>query len=123
MNKYEKVRVMIDYVYSQILKSIGFKKEDIVLNESELIYIIDTYTCEPGIRKLKEKVFELFREVNLRYLLGTINQFPYNITMSFIEDVFADKHKVHYNQISKEPEVGIVNGLFATNTGLGGIIY
>jgi ATP-dependent Lon protease len=69
MNKYEKVRVMIDYVYSQILKSIGFKPGDILLEDTELIYIIDTYTCEPGIRKLKEKVFELFREVNLRYLL------------------------------------------------------
>jgi ATP-dependent Lon protease len=123
MNKYEKVRVMIDYVYSQILKSIGFKKNDILLEETELIYIIDTYTCEPGIRKLKEKVFELFREVNLKYLLGDITGFPYYITKDFIEDVFADKHKVHYNQISNESEVGIVNGLFATESGLGGILF
>ena len=123
MNKYEKVRVMIDYVYPQILKLIGFKKNDILLEESELLYIIDTYTCEPGIRKLKEKVFELFREVNLQYLLGSINGFPYTITKSFIETIFAEKIKIHYNQISKAPQTGIVNGLFATESGLGGILF
>jgi ATP-dependent Lon protease len=123
MNKYEKVRVMIDYVYPQILKSIGFKQNDILLGEDDLIYIIDTYTCEPGIRKLKEKVFELFREVNLQYLLGLIKGFPYTISKSFVENIFAEKPKVHYNQISKDPEIGIVNGLFATESGLGGILF
>jgi ATP-dependent Lon protease len=123
MNKHEKVRVMIDYVYPQILKSIGFKNNDILLEEKELLDIIDTYTCEPGIRKLKEKVFELFREVNLRYLLGSIKGFPYTISKSFIEQIFAEKMKVHYNTISKEPAVGIVNGLFATESGLGGILF
>ena len=123
MNKYEKVRVMTDYVYPQILESIGFKENDILLGEDDLIYIIDTYTCEPGIRKLKEKVFELFREVNLQYLLGTIKGFPYTISKSFVENIFAEKPKVHYNQISKDPEIGIVNGLFATESGLGGILF
>ena len=123
MNKYEKVRVMIDYVYPQILKLIGFKKNDILLEEPELLYIIDTYTCEPGIRKLKEKVFELFREVNLQYLLGKIGGFPYTITRSFIETIFAEKMKVHYNKISNAPQIGIVNGLFATESGLGGILF
>jgi ATP-dependent Lon protease len=123
MNKYEKAHVMTNYVYPQILKSIGFKKNDILLEKNNLIYIIDTYTCESGIRKLKEKVFELFREVNLRYLLGSIKGFPYTISKSFIENIFAEKPKVHYNQISKEPEIGIVNGLFATESGLGGILF
>jgi ATP-dependent Lon protease len=123
MNKYEKVHVMTDYVYPQILNSIGFKKDDILLEKNNLIYIIDTYTCEPGIRKLKEKVFELFREVNLQYLLGSIKGFPYTISKSFIENIFAEKPKVHYNQISKDSEIGIVNGLFATESGLGGILF
>lgn len=123
MNKYEKVHVMINYVYPKLFKLIGFKNKDILLEEPELLYIIETYTCEPGIRKLKEKVFELFREVNLQYLLGEINEFPYTITKSFIEIMFADKMKVHYNQISKAPQIGIVNGLFATESGLGGILF
>ena len=55
--------VLCDYVFPQILSSIGFNNNDLILDESELIYIIDTYTCEAGIRKLKEKIFELFREI------------------------------------------------------------
>ena len=30
--------------------------------------MIESYTYEPGVRKLKEKVFEILRELNLRYL-------------------------------------------------------
>ena len=123
MNKYEKVQVMKNYVYSQILDSIGFQMGDIILDDFELLHIIDTYTCEPGVRKLKEKVFELFREVNYQYLLENITKFPYKITTEFIEDKFTDKPKVHYNTIAKEPQIGIVNGLFATEDGLGGVLF
>jgi ATP-dependent Lon protease len=123
MNKYEKVEVMKNYVYSQIVESIGFQKGDIILDDNELLHIIDTYTCESGVRKLKEKVFELFREVNYRYLLGHILNFPYKITIEFIEDKFTDKPRVHYNIIAKQPEIGIVNGLFATDNGLGGVLF
>lgn len=123
MNKYEKVEVMKNYVYKQIISSIGFKCEDIILDDNELIHIIDTYTCEPGVRKLKEKVFELFREVNYRYLLGEINEFPFKITIEFIENKFSNKPKIHYNTIAKQPQFGIVNGLFATESGLGGVLF
>ena len=30
-------------------------------------YIIENYTYEAGVRKLKEKLYEIIREVNLNY--------------------------------------------------------
>jgi endopeptidase La len=122
MKQHEKIQVLQNYIFPQIIDSIGFKKEDIILEDSELIFIIDTYTCEAGVRKLKEKVFELLREVNLRYLMNEISDFPFTITIDFIKEIFSHKQKIQYKKIPKFPAIGIVNGLFATNDGLGGII-
>ena len=43
------------HIIPEIIENIGFSNDDIILDESELIYIIDTYTYEAGARKLKEK--------------------------------------------------------------------
>ena len=40
---------------AEILKDVGFTKEEIVIDEKEIIDIIETYTYEAGVRKLKEK--------------------------------------------------------------------
>ena len=37
----------------------------IKFNKDALIYIIKNYTYEAGVRKLKEKVFEIIRQINL----------------------------------------------------------
>ena len=39
------------------------------------MYIIDTYTYEAGARKLKEKLYEIYREINLKYLTDSNNFF------------------------------------------------
>ena len=59
--------------------------------------------------------------MNLKYLLGEINEFPINITKEIIDDLFKNKPKITFKKIAKEPLIGLVNGLYATNTGLGGI--
>ena len=35
------------------------------INDEVIKYIIDVYTCEPGVRKLKEILFEIIGEINL----------------------------------------------------------
>jgi ATP-dependent Lon protease len=97
-----------------------------------LEYIIDTYTFESGVRKVKEKIIEIIREVNYRIALGNtktslvnekikFNVFPIIITKNFVDNLFSEKPKVEYKKISDKPQVGLVNGLYATVTGLGGI--
>ena len=40
-------------------------KGSIAINNDEVVeYIIDTYTNEPGVRKLKELLFEIISEIN-----------------------------------------------------------
>ena len=121
LNKMEKIKITQDYLMVDILNTIGFKKGDITIDDENIAYIVDTYTYEAGVRKLKEKLFELIREVNLQYLMGEDISFPYVLTQDKIKEIFIDKDKIQKKKILTIPKVGLVNGLFATASGVGGI--
>ena len=121
LNKVDKVMVAQRHIIPEILDNIGFTEEDIILGDTELMHIIDTYTYEAGARKLKEKLYEIYREINLQYLTNTTNSMPFKIEKSFIDTVFENYDKVDIKLIHNEPKVGLVNGLFATAAGIGGI--
>ena len=72
-------------------------------------YIILNYTFEAGIRKLKEKIFEIIREINLRSILEEKN--IKQITKDLVDDIFEKKPKIVYKKIAKKPLIGLVNGL------------
>ena len=40
---------------------------------------------------------------------------------TIIDKVFTEYNKVHFRKIAKEPQVGLINGLYATQAGTGGI--
>jgi len=123
---HEKLCIAKDYMLPEIMKAVGFKNE-IILTDEIIKYIIHTYTLEAGARKLKEKLWEIIREINLRWHMGQEVdgkklEFPYEVTTEFISnDIFVDKPKVIKKEIAKTCRVGLVNGLYATATGLGGI--
>ena len=100
---------------------------DIIFPDEVLEFIIDNYTFEAGARKFREKLFEIVREINLRWLMGQkINDetivFPHTVTTEFLtRDIFSDRQKIHVKKISTYPRIGLVNGLYATATGIGGI--
>jgi ATP-dependent Lon protease len=74
------------------------------------------------MRKGKEKLYDLFREVNLQYLLNEHVELPFRIDRDFINTVFEKDHKVTLKQIHSEPRVGVANAMYATSAGIGGII-
>ena len=121
LSRHEKVSICKEFMLPEILNSVGYDKKDIIIDDKELLYIIDTYTNESGVRKLKEKLFEIIREINLQYLLGEKVGFPIHIDEDSIKELFSNKPKVTIKKIANTPLVGLVNGLYATSTGLGGI--
>jgi ATP-dependent Lon protease len=101
--------------------------DNIVELSDEIIeHIIEKYTMEPGVRKLKELLFDLFGEINLDILKRTCDnemELPIKITEDILEHKYLTKyHKVIEKTIHKNPEVGIINGLWANSLGKGGII-
>ena len=121
LSRNDKLHISKGYLLPEILNSVGYNFGDFSIDQNELDFIIENYTYEAGVRKLKEKIFEIIRELNLQKILGKEIDFPYTISKKYIEEIFSDKSKVHIQKIAKKPHVGVVNGLYATTTGTGGL--
>jgi len=117
----EKIHVVQNYSLPEILDTVGYKDTDITINKDVIKYIIQNYTNEAGVRKLREKLFEIVREINLKKITDDNIILPYDVSEEFVKELFSDKPKVHVKKIAKEPQVGFVNGLYATVTGTGGL--
>tara|TARA_Y100000389_G_scaffold204506_1_gene257512 strand:+ start:20650 stop:23871 length:3222 start_codon:yes stop_codon:yes gene_type:complete len=118
----DKLVISKDYLLPTIYDNIGFGPNDIILKDPICKYIIDTYTHEAGVRKLKELLYELIREFNLKLITKkTKNHFPYDIKKAYIEDIFQKKYKAKVKQTHTSPKIGLINGLYATTCGIGGL--
>jgi ATP-dependent Lon protease len=61
----EKTTIIKDYMFPEICKEVGFNKNEIILSEDMIKFMIETYTNEAGVRKIKEKIVEIVRDINL----------------------------------------------------------
>ena len=122
LQKYEKIHIMKNYIIPELLENIGYKKENIIIDDSIIEYIISNYTCEAGVRKLKEKTYEIIREINLNEIMKNSNKTKITITLDYVKKLFANKAKLSIKKANKNNMVGVVNGLYATSMGIGGII-
>lgn len=117
LKKSEKVVITQRYTLKEISDELGSSCE---LSDELIEYIIDTYTYEPGVRKLNEKLYEIFREINLRNAENP-NWEDVEIGIELIDEILTRHYKVKHYTIHKNPEIGLVNGLYASTIGLGGI--
>ena len=124
----DKVKIANKYLIPKLIKSVGFDEKDIVFNNQIIEFIIENYTFEGGVRRLKECLLEIIKEINLRMLDGSkVNNSKVNIPMiieekMLTEDLFK-KRRIHTVElIHKNPKVGLVNGLWANDMGVGGLI-
>jgi ATP-dependent Lon protease len=121
----DKIFIVDNYLIPEINKNMGF--EDIVsISDSIITYIITNYTAEPGIRKLKEILFDLYGEINIELLRCTSIEhvaLPIIITEDILDSKYLNKyHKIETKKIHVSNEIGVVNGLWANSLGRGGII-
>jgi len=122
----DKITIVNKYILPEINKKMGF--ENIVIINDEIIeFIIETYTAEPGVRKLKEILFDLYGEINLS-ILKNVNHIATNetqivITKENLENMYLKKYdKLQEKKIHEKPEEGVINGLWANSLGIGGIV-
>jgi ATP-dependent Lon protease len=120
----EKIIIVKKFILPEINKKMGF--ENIIeLNDECIQYIIESYTLEPGVRKLKEILFDLYGEINIELLKykNNLENTPIIMTIELLETTYMSKYtKIKDNKIHDKPKVGIINGLWANSMGCGGII-
>ena len=120
----EKLTIAQKYILPKIYKDVGIKEGEIVFENGLLEYIIDNYTNEGGVRKFKEKLYEVIREINLRVISGKHNyKFPLIITKKMVKNDLLLKFQIVTPElVHAAPTVGKINGLFTTCADTGGIL-
>lgn len=118
----EKILIIQNYLLPEILLDNGFNKNDIIIDSDIIKYLIETYTLEAGVRKIKELIIELVREINLQSYYNDI-VLPYKITKDFCLELFELKQKIKIKCINKTALIGVVNGLYASINSIGGITF
>jgi len=120
----DKLIICNRHILPEVYKKMGL--EDMInIPDDALKFIIDEYTLEPGVRKLKEILFEIVGEINLDILKKNVDEYnpPITITKVDVADkYFKDKHPVKSKKIPPISSVGVINGLWANGMGQGGII-
>lgn len=120
----DKIVIAKNHLLPEIYKNIGLDGV-IEIDDDALKYIVENYTLEPGVRKFKEKLFEIVGEVNLNCLQDTIADivFPIKITPEDIRtNYFKDKHELQKYKIHKESKIGVINALWANQYAQGGVL-
>ena len=123
----DKLVISKKYILPELEEKLNIQN-NVTITEDVLTYIIDNYTNESGVRKLKEILFEIYSEINLD-ILNNYEKYLNNddeinaITIEMLDNKYLKKrHKITHKTIHTENSVGIINGLWANALGMGGII-
>ena len=120
----DKLTICNAHILPELLNKMGLSGM-ITFSKPVLTFIIDNYTIEPGVRKLKEIIFEIIGEINLDILNNFDNNYSYPLDIT-IDDLkhkyFKDKNTVVSKKIIMDNRVGFINGLWANAMGQGGVI-
>jgi len=120
----EKLVISRTHILPEVYDKMGLNGV-IEISEDVLKFVIEEYTLEPGVRKLKEILFEIVGEINLDILKTFDTQYsiPIHITTEDIKTkYFKDKQEIKHKKIHSENKVGIINGLWANAMGKGGVV-
>lgn len=124
----EKIVITHKHLLPEIFEKITLEN-NVEITDDVIKYIIETYTIEPGVRKLKEILFEILSEVNLQILHNNTEEFVYdqNNKILLTKDIIKNKYlkerrEIKEKKIHEKNGIGIVNGLWANSLGQGGII-
>jgi len=121
----DKLIITRQFILPEIYTKMGLT--DIIdISDDVIKHIILNYTCEPGVRKLKELIFEIMGGINLDILKNTISDsltLPIQITIDNIGNNYLKEHReMKPTKIHKESAIGLINGLWANSLGNGGVL-
>ena len=120
----DKLVITNKHLLPEIYKNMGL--EGVIAISDEVIeYIVEEYTCEPGVRKLKQMLFDIIGEINLAILRDNESNYeiPIHITCDDIKYKYLkDRHEIKAKKIHTESSVGLITGLWANSQGRGGVL-
>ena len=111
----DKLVICRKYILPELEEKLNIHS-NVDISEEVLIHIIDNYTNESGVRKLKEILFEIYSEINLS-LLNNYEDYINNDTAVVLTKEMVDtnylkkRRKITHTLVHTNPDVGLINGL------------
>jgi endopeptidase La len=122
----DKLNICTKHIVPEMAENVSM--EDIInIDEENIKYLIDNYTNEAGVRDIKRKIEDIYLHLNIEkiynkglFLNKLAKSKKINLTIDKIKEILKEPD-IHRKYINKDPAVGIINGLYATANGTGGI--
>lgn len=120
----DKLTISRDYIIPEIERKMGFDNT-VLISDEILREIINLYTSEPGVRKLKEILFDLYGAINMELLKceDLSIELPLKITSEELESKYLTRYmKMEEDTIVCADRIGTICGMWANSAGKGGIL-
>ncbi len=115
----EKLRIAKKFVVPRQEEETGVGKEKVIFDDDALLFIINSYTREAGLRNLEREISSVFRKVAQKLAEGETP--PFKITKDVVRK-FLGIPKTPPEELMTADEVGIATGLAWTPYG-GDVLY
>ena len=110
----EKLHTAHDHLLQKQIKKHGLKGTQLIVPEETLSAVISGYTREAGVRRLEQVIAKLCRKAAKKIADGSAKR----VTIHPADlEAYLGAPKFKEDNVSKEDEVGIVNGLAWTSVG------
>lgn len=128
----DKLQIAQKFLVPSVCSDIGMPV--VSFSDDTIKYMIESYTYEGGVRKIKELIFDVCRSLNMDDLCGNIQLLAkkrrrinesgsYIVSMVKVCEYLKHKQLLQKEKIHKIPAVGRVNGMYASSLiDMGGII-
>lgn len=110
----EKMNIASKHIYPKQLKAAGLTKSKLKIDDEMLLYIIESYTREAGVRNLERIIGKICRKVVKEILAG--ERKSVKISKKNIEE-YLGVPKYKHLQANKESAAGVARGLAWTSVG------
>jgi endopeptidase La len=119
---FEKIQIFKNHVLKEICDEINMDIDNINIDDETIEYLIENFTNESGVRNLKRKIEKIMLKINLDKIYNR-NKYSdiINIDTKLINSIL-DVPNINIKKIMSESHIGIINGLYATDSGTGGIL-
>jgi ATP-dependent Lon protease len=111
----EKLNIAIKYLVPKQIKENGLKPEEVVINQSAVLEIIQRYTREAGVRNLEREISKICRKVVKAILLKPTTK-KLTITAKNVDNYLGVK-RFRFGSADAKDQIGQVTGLAWTEVG------
>jgi hypothetical protein len=120
----DKYSVLNRYIMPELCGRFGFKEnweKTIQIDRNVYKHIIENYTNESGVRKLKEIMYDIISSINIQVIEGC--ELPINVSIFNVDNNYLkERRKIIHKTIHCSPKVGCISGLWANSLGMGGVM-